>query len=78
MLVHHTSQLLRLLKIVRFLRIIRLIRLLKLRKLVNRFEEVFFSDTVSTVMALLKVLFVVFFLVHWTACLFFYLGDLER
>jgi len=34
--VHHTSQLLRLLKIIRFVRIIRLIRLFKLRRLVNK------------------------------------------
>jgi Ion transport protein len=29
-------------------------------------------------MALLKVLLVVFFIVHWAACLFFYIGDIER
>lgn len=85
---HHTSQLLRLLKIVRFMRIIRLIRLFKLRRLVNRvsfsliqvlkFEEVFFNDTVSTGLALLKVMLIIFYLVHWTACLFFYIGDLSR
>lgn len=29
-------------------------------------------------MALLKVLLVVFFIVHWAACLYFYIADIER
>jgi hypothetical protein len=28
-------------------------------------------------MSLLKVFFVVFYIVHWAACLFFYIGDIE-
>lgn len=28
-------------------------------------------------MALLKVFLVIFYVVHWTACLFFYMGDIE-
>jgi hypothetical protein len=28
-------------------------------------------------MALTKVFFVIFYVVHWTACLFFYMGDIE-
>lgn len=29
-------------------------------------------------MALLKVFIVIFYIVHWAACLFFYIGDIER
>ena len=29
-------------------------------------------------MALLKVYFVVFYIVHWAACMFFYIADIER
>lgn len=29
-------------------------------------------------MGLLKVFFVVFYITHWTACLYFYMGDIER
>jgi len=43
-----------------------------------QFEEVFFNDTVSTFMSLLKVMLVIFYLVHWAACMFFYISDLER
>jgi hypothetical protein len=28
-------------------------------------------------MALLKVFLVIFYVVHWTACLFFYIGEIE-
>jgi len=29
-------------------------------------------------MSLLKVMLVIFYLVHWAACMFFYISDLER
>ena len=49
----------------------------KLRKLIYRFEWFFFNDKVGIAIDFMKIMMFFFFTVHWTACLFFLIQDIE-
>jgi hypothetical protein len=70
-------QLLRMLKLIRFLRILRLLRVLKLKKFLYKLDEFIVTDVLNTVMDILKLLVLIFFISHLLACTFYYVGDYE-
>lgn len=71
-------QLLRMLKLIRFLRILRLLRVMKLKRLLYKLEEFMITDFLNTVMDFAKLLILVFFITHWMACTFYFVGDYEK
>lgn len=76
--VSQAPQLLRMLKLIRFLRILRLLRVLKLKKFLYKLEEYVITETLNMFMDIVKLLVQIFFLSHWLACTFYYVGDYER
>ena len=42
-----------------------------------KFEELFFNDKVTTLLEVLKISLILFFLVHWTGCIFYFMADIE-
>lgn len=70
-------QLLRMLKLVRFLRILRLLRVFKLKKFLYKLEEYVTTDFLNMLMDIIKLLVLIFFICHWMACTFYYVGDYE-
>lgn len=46
--------------------------------LIFQFEELFFNDKVTTMLEVLKISFILFFLVHWTGCIFYMMADIEK
>jgi hypothetical protein len=71
-------QLLRMLKLIRFLRILRLLRVLKLTKFLYKLEEYIVTETLNMLMDIIKLLVLIFFISHWLACTFYYVGDYEK
>jgi hyperpolarization activated cyclic nucleotide-gated potassium channel 2 len=71
---YNSPKLLRAVKIFRFLRILKLIRLAKLKQIVMKLEDFFTSITFSTIFVALKLLMMVGFIAHWTACWFHYIS----
>jgi CRP-like cAMP-binding protein len=71
-------QILRILKFMRFMRILRLIRVMKLKSLLIRFEDFFMSDFFNLMLQFIKLLFVVFFISHWGACFWYFIGINEQ
>ena len=70
-----TPKLLRILKIIRFLRIFRIVKVLKLKRFLYKIEEYIVTETLSLILEILKILMIIFFMVHIFACMFFYVGD---
>ena len=66
------------LKIIRFLRIVRLLRVLKLQKLIYKLEDMVANDKLYVVIDGGKLIFFVFALTHWMACIFYFVGDYEK
>lgn len=60
-------QLLRMLKLIRFLRILRLLRVLKLKKFLYKIEEYIVTETLNTLMDVIKLLVLIFFITHLMA-----------
>mmetsp|Transcript_26220 Transcript_26220/g.46851 ORF Transcript_26220/g.46851 Transcript_26220/m.46851 type:complete len:560 (-) Transcript_26220:1899-3578(-) len=70
-------KLLRLFKIFRFMRILKLLRIAKLTRILMKIEDYISSNFVTNTLIYLKLLVGVFFLAHWTACMWHYLGANE-
>lgn len=70
-------QLLRMLKLVRFLRILRLLRVFKLKKFLYKIQEYIVTDVLGMIMDIVKLLVMIFFISHWMACIFYYIGDYD-
>ncbi|CAG9318440.1 unnamed protein product [Blepharisma stoltei] len=68
------SRLLRFVKIFKFLRILRLVRIAKLKRILIKLEDYIASNTIATFFVFLRLLAVVFFIAHWTACWWYFLG----
>ena len=71
---YKTPQLLRMIRMLRFLRVLRLLRLAKLKKILMKIEDYIASNTVATLFVFARLLSVVFFIAHWTACWWFFIG----
>mmetsp|Transcript_14216 Transcript_14216/g.26825 ORF Transcript_14216/g.26825 Transcript_14216/m.26825 type:complete len:575 (-) Transcript_14216:76-1800(-) len=71
-------RLLRLFKILRFLRILKLLRIAKLTRILVNFEDVLSSNSMSNLFVFLRLLTGVFFLAHWTACMWAYLAGKDN
>jgi hyperpolarization activated cyclic nucleotide-gated potassium channel 2 len=71
---YKAPRLLRLIKIIRFLRILKLIRIAKLKQIIIKLEDFFTSLTFSTFFVLVKLLSVIGFIAHWTACWFYFVS----
>jgi len=64
-------------KLARFLRFLRLLRVFKLKQILYRIEELIMNDGIVAFLNLLKVFFVVLFIGHWIACVFYAIGASE-
>ncbi|MEE4248653.1 MAG: ion transporter, partial [Kangiellaceae bacterium] len=71
---YKAPQLLRLIKLFRFLRILKLIRICKLKQILIKMEDFITSNTVSTIFLIFKLLSVIIFIAHWTACWFYFIS----
>mmetsp|Transcript_34093 Transcript_34093/g.59463 ORF Transcript_34093/g.59463 Transcript_34093/m.59463 type:complete len:742 (-) Transcript_34093:61-2286(-) len=76
--IYKAPQLLRLIRFVRFLRCLRLLQIAKLKQILIRLEDYIASNTLASLFMFLKMLFAIFFIAHWIACLWFWIGDVER
>lgn len=66
-----------LMRVIRFLRVLRLLRLAKLKRIFVGIEDYIASTTIASIFQFLRLLFIVFLLAHWTACLWFYVASVE-
>ncbi|CAG9311955.1 unnamed protein product [Blepharisma stoltei] len=73
----NSNQFLRLVKVFRFLRILRLVRMAKLKRMLIKIEDYIASNAIATIFMFLRLLSIVFFIAHWTACWWYFLGDLD-
>lgn len=71
---YKAPQLLRMIRMLRFLRVLRLLRLAKLKKILMKIEDYIASNTLATLFVFARLLSVVFFIAHWTACWWFFIG----
>ena len=66
---------LRIIRIFRFLKILRLLRLAKLKKILMKIEDYIASNTLANIFVFAKLISSILFIAHWTACIWFYIGD---
>ena len=67
-------RLLRILKIFRFIRFLKLLRVLKLSGLKQKYEDLFYNDSLDIVWAFSKLFILILFFAHTLACLFWLVG----
>lgn len=72
---YKAPKVLRLMRIFRFLKVLRLVRLAKLKRILVKIEDYIASNTLAHIFVFAKLLALVFFIAHWTACLWFFIGD---
>lgn len=72
---YNAPKVLRIIRIFRFLKILRLLRLAKLKKILIKIEDFIASNTLANIFVFAKLLALVMFIAHWTACLWFLIGD---
>jgi hyperpolarization activated cyclic nucleotide-gated potassium channel 2 len=75
--IYMTPNLLRLLKLFRFMRLLKLVRLAKVSLIIIKIEDFISSYTLSSLIRFFKLVMVIFFIAHWTACIWYYLGNSE-
>ena len=66
---------LRIIRIFRFLRILRLLRIAKLKKILIKIEDFIASNSIANMFVFIRLLSMVFFVAHWTACFWYYIGN---
>lgn len=71
---YKSAKLLRIIRIFRFLRILKLLRLTKLKRILIKIEDFIASSTLATVFVFIRLLSLVFFVAHWTACWWYFIG----
>lgn len=71
---YKAPQLLRMVRMLRMLRVLRLLRLAKLKKILMKIEDYIASNIVATMFVFARLLSVVFFIAHWTACWWYFIG----
>ena len=69
------TKLIRAVRIFRFLRILKLLRLTKLQRILIKVEDYIASTTLATVFVFIRLLSLVFFVAHWTACWWYFIGN---
>lgn len=72
-----TPRVLKILRVFRFLRILRLLRLAKLKRILIKIEDFIASNTLANFFVFIRLLSMVFFIAHWTACFWFFIGYQE-
>ena len=68
------TKIFKVLRVFRFLRILRLLRLAKLKKILIKIEDYIASNTLANFFVFVRLLSMVFFIAHWTACFWFFIG----
>lgn len=76
--IYKAPQLIRLIRFIRFMRCLRLLQIAKLKQILIRLEDYIASNTLASLFMFFKMLFAIFFIAHWIACLWFWIGDVER
>ena len=72
---YKAPKVLRLIRIFRFLKVLRLVRLAKLKRILVKIEDYIASNTLASLFVFGKLLTFVFFIAHWTACLWYFIGE---
>ena len=72
---YNSAKLLRAVKVFQFLRILKLLRLTKLKRILIKIEDYIASSTLATTFVFIRLLSLVFFIAHWTACWWYYIGN---
>ena len=72
---YNSAKLLRAVKIFQFLRILKLLRLTKLKRILIKIEDYIASSTLATTFVFIRLLSLVFFIAHWTACWWYFIGN---
>jgi hyperpolarization activated cyclic nucleotide-gated potassium channel 2 len=72
---HFASGMLPLLKVLRFLRLFKIVRLAKLSRITTALEDWVSSYTLSSALSLAKMGLAVFFIIHWSACMWYFISD---
>ena len=67
--------LLRIARIVRFSRLLRIVRITKLKRFFMKFEDYIASNVLSGVFLFMRLLFAIFFIAHWIACWWYFIGS---
>ena len=70
-------QLLRLLKIFKFIRVLKLIRIAKIKRILLKIEDYVASSSIATLLVMFRLVSVIFFIAHWTACWWYFIGSIE-
>lgn len=65
------------LRLIKLFRLLRLLRLAKLKRILMKIEDHIASNSLATLFVLLRLLSVVFFIAHWTACWWYFIGSQE-
>ena len=68
-------KILRVIRIFRFLRILRLLRLAKLKKIFIKIEDFIASNVIANIFVFIRLLSMVFYVAHLTACFWYYIGN---
>jgi voltage-gated potassium channel Kch len=66
-----------LLRLSKFYRLLKLLRLAKLKKIFADIEDYVNSETSSNMVLILKLVFLAFFIAHWTGCMWYYVSVLD-
>ena len=74
---YSSTNMLRIVRVFRFLKILRLLRIAKLKRIMIKIEDYIASNTLATIFIYVKLILSVFFIAHWAACIWFYIGDQE-
>ena len=67
-------ELLRIVRIIRFFRLFRVLRITKLKRFFLKFEDYIASNVLSGVFLFIRLLFAIFFIAHWIACWWYFIG----
>lgn len=73
--IYNSAKLIRVVRIFRFLKILKLLRLTKLKRILIKVEDYIASSTLATVFVFIRLLSLVFFVAHWTACWWYFIGN---
>ena len=72
---YRASKVTKLIIICRFLRILKLLRLIRLKRVLIKIEDYISNNFLATAFIFLRLLAGIFFVAHWVACWWFFVGD---
>ena len=72
---NNSTRLFRVFRFLRFFKTIRIVRIIKLRRILTKSEEYIDNSTLfNGIISLVKLSMIIFFLAHWCACIWYFIG----